>query len=434
MPLLFYILFNRGAYSYYESSFVRDFWHALQAGPFLSGIHPYIEQCRSCFFSVPAQRFFIPDTLPIPLPYYWVLLPGLALAVWQKRFEIPLLAVIPVAGAFVAKCIENRLLMPIPFWVILMSFTLAGLLQLKRWPGVRIVLGMLAGLILLDGLVPSVRYIYAKTISPLSIHHYAQVEVADSRFLRHVVDGQEHPSAPHLERDEFNRIKGIPDPPYDTFICQNDAYSIIHLFLHDYDDAKGLSFCNGFPFLFVMTEQDVWNANKRAILGYVPTNKAIKLIWETDPKTQRIIHMFQSLHDLGAEDSISFSFGGRVRSFYVLNVPNKDIRQFQDRVRAFPATPQLTSLPESVTNMFQGGKGAGNGQFNSPTGIAVDGNGHIFVADTNNARIEKFAPSGTFLGAMGIKGTGFGQLGAPNGIAVDPAGNIYVADATRHRV
>ena len=32
-------------------------------------------------------------------------------------------------------------------------------------------------------------------------------------------------------------------PQYDTLICQNNAYSIIHLFLHDYDDAKILSFC-----------------------------------------------------------------------------------------------------------------------------------------------------------------------------------------------
>jgi DNA-binding beta-propeller fold protein YncE len=434
VPILLYILFNRGAYTYYESSFLRDFWHALQAGPFRIGIQPYIEQCRSCFFSVPAQRFFIPDTLPIPLPYYSLLLPGLALAVWQKRFEIPLLAVIPVVGAFVAKCIENRLLMPIPFWVILMSFTVAGILKLRRWPGVQIVLGTLAGLILFDGLVPSVRYIYAKTKSPFSIHHYAQGEVAVSRFLRHVVAGEEHPGAFHLERDEFNRIKGIPDPPYDTFICQDDAYSIIHLFLHDYDDAKVLSFCNGFPFFFVMTEQDVWNANKRAILSYVPTNKAVKLIWERDPKTQRIIRMFQSLRDLGTEDFISFSFGGRVRSFYVLNVANENIRQFQDRVRAFPATPQLTSLPGGVTNMFQGGKGAGKGQFDSPKGIAVDGNGNILVDDTGNRRIEKFAPSGTFLSTMGNKVGSPGQLSAPNGIAIDRVGNIYVADAGNHRL
>ena len=80
--------------------------------------------------------------------------------------------------------------MPIPFWVILMSFTVAGILKLRRWPGVQIVLGMLAGLILIDGLVPSVRYIYGKTESPFSIHHYAQEEVAVSRFLKHVVAGK----------------------------------------------------------------------------------------------------------------------------------------------------------------------------------------------------------------------------------------------------
>ena len=51
--------------------------------------------------------------------------------------------------------------------------------------------------------------------------------------------------------------------------------------------------------------------------------------------------MFQSLRDLGTEDSISFSFGGRIRTFYVLNIPNKNIHQFQRRVSAFPATPDV---------------------------------------------------------------------------------------------
>jgi DNA-binding beta-propeller fold protein YncE len=70
----------------------------------------------------------------------------------------------------------------------------------------------------------------------------------------------------------------------------------------------------------------------------------------------------------------------------------------------------------------------------SPTGIAVDSEGNILVADTNNGRIEKFSPTGVFLSTTGIKGIGFGQLGAPNGIAVDRAGNIYVADASKHVV
>jgi DNA-binding beta-propeller fold protein YncE len=440
MPILCYMAFNWHDYGLYESSFVRDFSHAMRIAPFPTGIRPYIDQFRSCFFSVPALRFFIPDTLPIPLPYYWLLLPGFALAIWHKRFEIALLAIIPVVGAFVAKSIENRLLLAIPFWMILMAFTFTGVLRLRRRPGLQIIVGAMSVLILIDGLAPSVRYIYSKTKSPFSIHHYAQQQVAVSRFLKHVVAGQDHPGPPHLERDEFNRIKGLPDPSYETFICQGDAYSIIHLFLHDYDDAKVLSFCGGYPFFFVMTEQDVWNANKKAILTYAPTDKDLKLVWERDPKTERIIRMFQSLRALGTEDSISFSFGGRLRTFYVLNIPNKNIRQFQQRVRALPATPgtpppQFNSLPESATTMFEGGRGTDNGQFDSPTGIAADANGNILVADTNNGRIEKFSPTGTFLSTIGSKGSGHGQLGEPNGIAIDRAGNIYVAEvASNHCV
>jgi NHL repeat len=435
-PILLYIGFNRESYTLYESNFLRDFWHAVRSAPFPAGIKPFTKQLWDCLFAVPGPRFFIPDALPIPLPYYWLLLSGAVLALWQKRFEIVLLAVIPVVGAFIAKAIENRLLLPIPFWVILMSFSIAGILKLRRWPAVQIVLGVLTGLILLDGLVPSVRYIYAKTKTPFGIHHYAQHEVAVSRFLKHVVAGQEHPGPPHLERDEFNRIKGIPEPHYDTFICPREAYSIIHLFLHDYDDAKVLSFCGGTPF-YVMSEQDVWNANKRAILNYAPGNRDLKLIWERDPKTERIIRAFQTLGDLGTEDSLSFNFGGRRRAFYVLNIPNKNIRQFQDRVRTLPATPQMSprqfnSLPKSATSMFEGGKGTDNGQFDSPTGIAVDNKGNIFVADTGNGRIEKFSPTGVFLNSVGRQGTGYGQLGAPNGIAIDKANNIYVADAGNH--
>ena len=96
--------------------------------------------------------------------------------------------------------------------------------------------------------------------------------------------------------------------------------------------------------------------------------------------------------------------------------------------------PKLSSLPEGVTNLFEGGRGAGKGELDLPTGIAVDANGNIFVADSNNGRIEKFAPSGAFVSIMGTKGSGPGQLGQPSGIAIDRAGNIYVADASNHRV
>jgi DNA-binding beta-propeller fold protein YncE len=84
---------------------------------------------------------------------------------------------------------------------------------------------------------------------------------------------------------------------------------------------------------------------------------------------------------------------------------------------------------------FQGGRGDGKGQFNSPRAIAIDGTGNIYVADTDNGRIEKFSPSGVFITSMGTKAKGIGQLEAPNGIAIDRAGNIYVAEiGPKHRV
>src|SRR5213592_4459603 len=97
--------------------------------------------------------------------------------------------------------------------------------------------------------------------------------------------------------------------------------------------------------------------------------------------------------------------------------------------------PKLSSLPEGVTNVLEGGRGAGKGELDSPTGIAVDASGNILVADTGNGRIEKFSPSGTFVSTIGSKGNGYGQLGEPNGIAIDRSGNIYVAEvASNHRV
>jgi hypothetical protein len=338
-PIIIYIGFNRQVYTLYEASFLRDFWHAVQADRPPNDITRYTRPLWNCFFSVPAARFFIPDVLPVPLPYYCFLLPGLVIALWQKRFEIILLATIPVAGAFIATSYENRLLLAIPFWVILMAFTFAALVKLKVQPGFKVPILGVAAFILMWGLLPSVRYIHNKTKSPFLIRHYAQEEVAVSRFLKNVAAGKAPPNPPRLERDEFNRIKGIPDPPFETLICPREAYSILHLFLHDYDDAKILSFCSGLPFFWVQTEQEVWRANKKTILNYVPSGKDLKLIWERDPKVERIIRMFQPLRDLGTDESLSFLFAGRARTFYVLNIGNHNIREFQERVRTLPDTP-----------------------------------------------------------------------------------------------
>lgn len=77
--------------------------------------------------------------------------------------------------------------------------------------------------------------------------------------------------------------------------------------MHGYDDARILTFCGGTAFNS-MTQQDIWSLNKQAIVDYVPSGKDLMLIWEGHPKIERVITMFQTLRDVGTEDSISFPF------------------------------------------------------------------------------------------------------------------------------
>ena len=78
--------------------------------------------------------------------------------------------------------------------------------------------------------------------------------------------------------------------------------------------------------------------------------------------------------------------------------------------------------------------GAGNSQFNYPVGIAVDSSGNVYVADTSNNRIQKFASDGTFITKWGAAGSGDRQFKLPKGIAVDSSGNVYVADTSNNRI
>jgi len=336
-PILCYIIFNWEHYSYYEGKFMERFFHALRGNPAPNDMRYYVTGLWSCFFRVPGPRLFLPDFLPIPLAYYFLLLPGLIFAIWQGRYEIVLLATLPVLAVFTSggMTVEHRLLLALPFWIILMGFVFAGLLRLRLPPRFKVVILGVAASALASGFVPSVQYIYSKTKDPFGLLHFEQEQVAVSRFLRDVVAGKQPSNPPRLERDEFNRAEGAPDAPYDTLISPREATSVVHLFLHDYDDTRILSFCGGTS-VIIMTQEDVWSHNKKAIVDYVPKGKDLKLIWESDPKAERILSLFEPFHDLATKESISFSFSGRRSTFHVLSIASNNIRQFQERVRALP--------------------------------------------------------------------------------------------------
>jgi NHL repeat-containing protein len=107
-----------------------------------------------------------------------------------------------------------------------------------------------------------------------------------------------------------------------------------------------------------------------------------------------------------------------------------------------------------VVTTLAGAAGFGNGtggsadgagataRFSRMSGLAVDGAGNIYVADTGNETIRMITPNGfvtTIGGVTDVAGAadGFGAgvlFSLPSGIAVSASGNIYVADALNNSI
>ena len=93
--------------------------------------------------------------------------------------------------------------------------------------------------------------------------------------------------------------------------------------------------------------------------------------------------------------------------------------------------------PDLTFSHSFGSKGSANGQFLGPCNIATDTDGSLYVTDSGNHRVQKFTPDKQFVVQFGDgKGAGFGQLDKPTGIAIDNAGTglVYVSEAGNSRI
>jgi DNA-binding beta-propeller fold protein YncE len=74
------------------------------------------------------------------------------------------------------------------------------------------------------------------------------------------------------------------------------------------------------------------------------------------------------------------------------------------------------------------------GRFLSPTGIAVDGAGNVFVSETAGDRVQKLSPNGQPVARWNLKGKGIGDLFLPGGLSIDQGGFVYLVETYNNLV
>jgi hypothetical protein len=113
---------------------------------------------------------------------------------------------------------------------------------------------------------------------------------------------------------------------------------------------------------------------------------------------------------------------------YVADTSNQTIRKIT------PSGVVTTLAGTETTTGYADDLGTA-AMFNTPSGVAVDKDGNVYVADTGNHTIRKITPGGmvsTLAGQAGTPGAANGtteaRFNTPYGVAVDKDGNVYVAD------
>jgi sugar lactone lactonase YvrE len=112
--------------------------------------------------------------------------------------------------------------------------------------------------------------------------------------------------------------------------------------------------------------------------------------------------------------------------------------EFNHAVREVNTQGIITTVAGTGTRGYSGDGGpATSAQLNGPHGVAVDSQGHLLIADEGNSAVREVSPQGIITtvagnGTQGYSGDGgpatSAQLNSPSGVAVDSQGHLFIAD------
>jgi len=170
------------------------------------------------------------------------------------------------------------------------------------------------------------------------------------------------------------------------------------------------------------------NANFKLIVGVAVDDN--DRLFVSDAGTRRILvfnpqHSVESAITEGLVAPAGIALDTENRFLYVADVDRDQILVYDADSFKLLRTIGTTGKNHTLTS---------NGNFAKPTGVAVDSDGNLYVADMLNARIEVFDADGQFIRAFGKRGDGPGYFAMPKGVAVDCDGHIWVADSMQNRV
>ncbi|HVD92905.1 MAG TPA: peptidyl-alpha-hydroxyglycine alpha-amidating lyase family protein [Vicinamibacterales bacterium] len=138
--------------------------------------------------------------------------------------------------------------------------------------------------------------------------------------------------------------------------------------------------------------------------------------------------VFKFSHDGTLLMTLGTAGGAREPGYFyqpnaVLVAPNGDIFVSEGHASSEGSNARVLKFDKRGTFIKAWGKlGKGPGEFDQPHALAMDSKGRLFVGDRGNNRIQIFDQDGAYI-------TEWSQFSRPSGIAIDEDDTIYVADS-----